>query len=56
MSVQSIIALTRVFTRYNESMSDFFMKYQTGPNAGQIYNEPIPCGDQYFWNFTNPGT
>jgi hypothetical protein len=39
---------------YNESMSDFFLKYQTGPNAGQIYNEPVQFGSQYFWNFTNP--
>ena len=34
--------------------SDYFLKYQVGPNAGQIYNEPISVGNQYFWNFTNP--
>ena len=41
--------------RYNASKSDLFLKYQVGPNAGQIYNEPISVGDQYFWNYSNPG-
>ena len=38
----------------NPAMKDFFMQYQVGPQAGEIYNEPIEYGNQYFWNFSNP--
>ena len=35
--------------------SDYFLKYQSGPKKGQIYNEPQFNGlRQYFWDYTNP--
>ena len=37
------------------SKSDYFLKYQSGPREGQIYNEPQFNGlRQYFWDYTNP--
>jgi len=41
---------------YDPTKKDYFLQYQTGPNKGQIYNEPVNEGDQYFWNFSNPAT
>ena len=39
---------------YDKSKSDFFLKYQSGSQKGNIYNEVQGhYGDQFFWNFTN---
>lgn len=40
---------------YDPSKADYFCKYQTGPKQGQIYQENIGEGDQFFINWTTPG-
>ncbi len=36
--------------------ADYFLQYTDGQGHknGTIYNEPIFCGNQFFWDFTNP--
>ena len=39
----------------DQSKQDFFLRYQTGPKAGEVYDESQFNGlKQFFWNFTNP--
>jgi hypothetical protein len=37
------------------SYQDFFLRYTDGKGnkIGEIYNEPIKYGNQYFWDYTN---
>eukprot|EP01116_Phalansterium_solitarium_P001606 TRINITY_DN11420_c0_g1_i1.p2 TRINITY_DN11420_c0_g1~~TRINITY_DN11420_c0_g1_i1.p2 ORF type:complete len:487 (-),score=117.32 TRINITY_DN11420_c0_g1_i1:129-1589(-) len=39
----------------NSSYAGFFLQYEhgTGHGNGTVYNEPIPEGSQYFWDFRN---
>merc|ERR1712232_1141080 len=41
---------------YDPSKADWFLQYTDGKGhkTGQIYNEPIDAGDQFFWDFRNP--